>query len=200
MKKVTLIITVIVLSTTMGTFIWLDNYYRFWTYLQTENFKALAEYDGSNVKGVQGRQILVHKEFIPYLEKINNVAIKNGVTVQVNSSYRLPDSNPDRTRHKQAANSNHFAGFAIDFNLILNGEKYFAYNLSKSNLSKQPLPVRKFIADIKKIKGLRWGGDFNDPIHIDAGLNKRNKKRYNEYVKSCKADYLNAPPKWKFWK
>ena len=41
--------------------------------------------------------------------------------------------------------------------------------------------VDKIVAD----KELRWGDDFNDPMHIDDGLNLRDPKLYDQEFATC---------------
>jgi murein L,D-transpeptidase YcbB/YkuD len=36
-----------------------------------------------------------------------------------------------------------------------------------------PAAIQAFIASIRQDSVLRWGGDFDDPVHIDDGLNLR---------------------------
>ncbi|WP_262910328.1 hypothetical protein [Rhodoflexus caldus] len=42
--------------------------------MRTDNFEALTEYKGDHISGLRGRQILIHKEFEPYLQKIDAYA------------------------------------------------------------------------------------------------------------------------------
>jgi hypothetical protein len=189
-------IIVAVFITALSAANWLNNNYKFWTHLNTDNFKALAEYNGRNTKGVQGRQVLVHKNFIPYMEIIDSLAGVNNLVLQINSSYRLPESKPGRSVVRQAGNSNHKAGFAIDINIIYDGQKYFYHNLKKSNLKNQPQSIQNFITAIRKEKKLRWGGNFGDPVHIDYALNKKSPRKYKLFREVCYDDYTNAKYKW----
>lgn len=168
-------------------------------HLNAENFKDLEEYDGVNISGLLATQILVHKEFIPYLKQIDKYAQQDSLQIIVNSSYRHDKTVLYRKVVRQAKNSNHFAGYAIDFNIKYKGEKYFANNLRKKNFRKLPKRIQHFLNKIRKNKRLRWGGDFGDPIHIDIAINKKNTKLYNDYKLACYKDYDGAPKKWMFW-
>ncbi len=176
--------------------------YQFWTHLRTDNFEALTEYESKNIRGFRGRQILIHKNFRPYMQRIDRYAKENGIKLIINQSYRNSKQNVRRTIVKPVQLSNHKAGFAIDFNIKFEGKKYFAKDLNRKNLGKQPKQIQDFIQAIRDDKELRWGGDFRnqDPVHIDYPLNLKNKERWLEYSKACSQDYSNAIPKWKIWK
>jgi len=169
-------------------------------HLDTENLEYLKEYKSENIVGAYGKQILVHKRFIRYVKRIDKCAKDNNLVILVNSSYRHKGKIKYVRKVKPVRNSNHVAGFAIDFNPILNNEKYFSSNLSLKYLHKQPKEIRGFIACIRKDKDLRWGGVFNDPIHIDYPLNKKYPKRWDKYKAQCDNDYEKAHEKWMFWK
>ena len=48
--------------------------YPFWTYINTTNLKLLTEYNGINIKGYRGEQIIINKDFKEYVE---NIEIEN---------------------------------------------------------------------------------------------------------------------------
>jgi hypothetical protein len=112
---------------------------------------------------------MIDEDVEPLLIKMNLVAMKYGITVIVNSSYRS-DSNVKGAIVTPAKKSNHMVGHAIDCNLRLNG---ILYNSTK--MQSDTGTIRKFINEVKET-GMRWGGDFNahDPIHFDDGLNIKN--------------------------
>lgn len=184
------------------SFIYFYYNYQFWTHYKTDNFESLVEYNGENIKGLRGRQILIHKEFEKYIEQIDRYAIDNNVKLIINQSYRSHKQTLSRTIVEPGKLSNHLAGFAIDFNIKSKGIKYFANDLKKNNLNKLPDNVQDFINDIRKNQDLRWGGDFRkeDPIHIDNPLNLKSKNKWKVYSNDCALDYSNRIPKWKIWK
>jgi len=100
--------------------------YQFWTHCKTDNFKILVEYQGENIKGLRGRQILINKNFEPHLKRIDEYATKNNVELIVNQAYRNSEQTLNRAVVEPVKQSNHHAGFAIDFNVISKGIKYFS--------------------------------------------------------------------------
>ncbi|OWY20421.1 hypothetical protein C7N43_30490 [Sphingobacteriales bacterium UPWRP_1] len=174
----------------------------FWTHLKTENFEALTEYNGQNITGLYGRQILINKKFTPYIIEIDNYAQKNNIKLIVNQSYRFNKKTINRAVVNPASVSNHLAGFAIDFNIEYNGVKYFSNNLKRKNIKKLPQNIQNFISAVRKHKNLRWGGDFNieDPVHIDYPLNLLNKEDWITQNELCHKDFSQGIPKWKIWK
>jgi len=161
----------------------------------------LSEFNGDHIKGLQGRQILVHEKFIPYLDEINGYAKNSNIVLIVNHSYRFDKQLLSKSVVSPAKFSNHFSGFAIDFNIKHNGRKYFSNDLKQNNIKNLPIEIRNFLNAIRKHKELRWGGDFNnsDPVHIDYPINIKNKKDWLQYNKLCQIDFYNGIPKWKFW-
>ena len=174
--------------------------YRFWTHYKTDNFESLIEYKGKNIKGLRGKQILIHKDFEKDLQKIDDYASKNNINLIVNHSYRPDKYALSGAIVKPVKTSNHHAGFAIDFNIIENGIKYFSNDLKRKNFRKLPSNIQNFINDIRKNRDLRWGGDFRreDPVHIDHPKNIKSKVSWENYSKNCSEDYLKRIPIWKF--
>jgi hypothetical protein len=86
--------------------------YPFWSHFKTKNFKALVEYNGSNIHGLLGRQILIHKDFKQYIEQIDKYAADNDIELIVIQSYRNENQKISRNIVKPAKLSNHLAGFA----------------------------------------------------------------------------------------
>jgi len=176
--------------------------YRFWTHLRTDDFKALTEYKSDNVVGLQGRQILVHKTFIPFIQDIDEYAQENNVKIVVIHSFRPEGKALSRTVAKPGSMSNHLAGYAIDFNVKHRRKNYLSHDLRRSNLDKLPDEIQNFITAIRNDKSLRWGGDFypQDPVHIDHALNHNNRDIWQSYSRSCNEDFSNRVYRWKFWK
>ena len=169
-------------------------------HLDTDDLEYLKEYKSENIIGAYGKQILIHKRFTRYIARVDKCARENNLVLSINSSYRHKGRIKYVRKVKPVRNSNHVAGFAIDFNPIFKGEKYFTYNLKLRNLHNQPKEIQSFIKCIRRDKDLRWGGVFNDPIHIDYPLNKKYPKRWDKYGEQCYQDYEKAHKKWMFWK
>lgn len=102
------------------------------------------------------------------MKRVNSHAEDSGIKLSINQSYRPSDIFLKRTVVSPAKRSNHLSGFAIDFNVLLNGKKYFSKDLKRENLKSLPKEIQKFITKIRNDKDLRWGGDFNtqDPVHV----------------------------------
>jgi len=170
---------------------------------------TLSTYTGSQLQGKDGKKVMVDADFIPVLDKINQIAADNGLILIITDSYSSPETEVkgvgDVTRVKK---SNHNVGHAIDFKIkyyvtkwdkdhkMTKIEKICDYNCLMK-YPKVPNAVKKFIKtlqDLEKKKFLRWGGNFKttpkDPIHIDDGMNLWNKKKFNELYKN-----INCPAK-----
>jgi len=175
--------------------------FQFWTHYRTDNFTTLTEYKGEHVAGLFGRQILVNKAFVPYLARIEMYAKQHNMLILVNQGYRYEGHGVSRPVVTPAKLSNHLGGFAIDFNIELNGKKYFASSLRKHNLQNLPVNIRNFIERIRRDKDLRWGGDFQtpDPIHIDVPVNTQNAKSWHRHKALCDQDFEQRKYKWRFW-
>jgi len=143
-------------------------------------------YEGNRITGLRGQQVIIHKGFSKALDRVDKLAEKYDIHLIVNSSYR--------SKKVQATKSNHLAGYAIDFNLIYKGKKYFTKDLKLSNLLKLPKPIQNFLIAVNDDSTLRWGGYFNDPIHIDSPINKRDGTEYSQAKKACLKDYKQRKP------
>jgi Putative peptidoglycan binding domain/D-alanyl-D-alanine carboxypeptidase len=117
--------------------------------------------------------VLADIEFIPLLELIDQLATDNGLIIFVTSSARLFGAPLSGIVIPPASRSNHLIGHAIDMNIQMGSKFFNGDHLSNSQFSLLPSPVQNFINSIRSHPILRWGGDFNDPVHIDDGLNLR---------------------------
>jgi hypothetical protein len=177
------------------------HFYQFWTHIKTDQCNSLAEYEGSNIRGFRGRQILVNKAFVDEMNTLNQYAAENALTLIVNQGYRYQDPKGPGNVVDPVDNSNHKAGYAIDFNILYKGKKYLANNLTRQKLSNLPRNIQAFIQQVRNHHTLRWGGDFNrqDPVHIDQPINTLNRSHWAEQKEICLNDYRHAGNKWKFW-
>lgn len=134
----------------------------------------MKQFVASNFKG----NCLIDEDFEPSLIKMNAVAVKYGITVKVNSSFRK-DANVKGAIVVPATHSNHMVGHGIDCNLIYKGILYNSVKMQSDTGI-----IRQFINEVKA-SGLRWGGDFKlkDPVHFDDGLNVKNMKLWMEKFK-----------------
>jgi Bacterial SH3 domain/D-alanyl-D-alanine carboxypeptidase len=132
-----------------------------------------------NVRFV-GDEILADADFLPSLDRVNDLAAACGVEIHVTSSFREPDRSPSGAIVPPAKRSNHFVGHAIDMNVKSPSGFFNSEKLRPAKLSALPAEVREFIQKVRDDPVLRWGGDFNpeDPVHIDDGLNKTDPARW----------------------
>ncbi len=175
---------------------------QFWDHKTTKDFNSLREYKTRNIYGFRGQQILVHKDFIPHLIRLNKIAENKGIELCITQSYRQPNQIIQGAIVAPVSNSNHIAGYGIDMNLKVNGNTFYSNDLKKKNFKKVPQTIKLFFKDIRNDKSLRWGGDFTqeDPVHLDVPLNLLNKENWNNNTIKCFNDFSKASPKWYFWK
>lgn len=89
-----------------------------------------------------------------------------------------------------SSRSNHMAGRAIDLNLSWPGG--FCNKSCMRNEIMLPSKAKCFITKIRNDRSLRWGGDFNDPGHIDDNLNNRDRAKYNR-LRNCLQPICKEP-------
>lgn len=141
----------------------------------------IVTYKASNFRG----DCKVHKDFVPYLNRMNEIAQQFTMLVIVTSSFRTSTNVPGAIV-TPAKMSNHLIGFAIDCNLQDVETKEY-YNSKKMGDKKGE--DEEFIQKVLKETGLRWGGEFRakDEVHFDYALNiydpKKWQKIYNELQK-----------------
>jgi hypothetical protein len=120
-----------------------------------------------------GKPVLADIEFFDSLKKVDQFATTEGLEIFVTSSARLQGAILSGAIVPPASRSNHLVGHGIDMNIRLNGRLFNGDDLSNANFNNLPAQIQQFIDKIRKDSVLRWGGDFNDPVHIDDGLNIR---------------------------
>lgn len=142
----------------------------------------IVEYKASNFKSFKGDKILIHIDFKPQLDIMNQCAAEDKMMVVVTNSGRMNNKHLKGTVVDPATMSNHMVFQAIDFNLqnIVTGEWY---NSTKLGDSKGP--DEAFIQKVLLRSKMRWGGNFRkkDDVHVDSGLNISNAKRWQEIYK-----------------
>jgi hypothetical protein len=132
-----------------------------------------------------GGGINVDVQFSASMNTICGCAGDNDLTISVTNAFRDPGPAVPGAIVPPAANSNHHAGHAIDFNLLYTDASGTQQTCGSGCLggAGRPQSVTDFIQCVKDA-GLRWGGDFNtpDPIHIDDGLNVENRTEWEQRV------------------
>lgn len=185
----------------IGASLYCYYFFQFWTHVDTSQFTVLTEYNGNNVKGFRWRQVLIHKDFLPFARQVDKSAQSNDLTAIIMQGFRSHDAKISNTVVTPATKSNHLAGHALDLNIRYQDRTYVSTDLKKGNLPQLPEAIEYFIQSIQENKTLRWGGDFyhEDPVHIDDGLNKRDLNRWTAHYHSSQKEYAQALPKWKSW-
>jgi hypothetical protein len=127
-----------------------------------KTYTTMKQFTSTNFNG----DCTIDEDFEPTLVKMNEIAGKYNITVQVISSFRM-DTNVKGAIVTPATHSNHLIGHAIDCNLVHAGQYY-----NSAKMQTDTGVVRQFINELKA-EGIRWGGDFKkpDPVHFDDGLN-----------------------------
>lgn len=126
------------------------------------------------------RPIRIHRDFQVGLERVSQLAATKGVELFVTSSLRPPKTPVSGAIVAPARFSNHHAGHAIDMNVLSRGQLYNSKTMSSDRFEDLPEEVRDFLLAVDAEPGLRWGGRFSneDPVHIDDGLNGRNRASF----------------------
>jgi len=137
----------------------------------------IIEFPPSSVIG--GAPLRIDREFRPAIEGIQELATAAKIVVWITSSLREPYKPVPGAIVAPAQFSNHHVGHGIDMNLVL-GNRWFR-STELGNFSSLPDPIRGFLDDVQTKLNLRWGGTFStpDPVHIDDGLNLRDRKKFD---------------------
>ena len=194
--------TVLAISVLVGVgLVYSYFYYQFWTHVDTSRFKVLVDYSGPHLTGHRGRQILINKSFLPQMKRLEAYAQQHNIEIKVIQGYRNPGQSLQNTVVEPATKSNHFSGFAIDFNIRFKGKTFTSVDMKKNNLNELPSNIQAFFDLVRRDMDLRWGGDFyrEDPVHIDSPLNDENPEKWAQHSNSCSKDYVEAIPVWKKW-
>ncbi len=136
-----------------------------WEHLPINYFEMITKFTASNFEG----NCEADSDFIPYLEKMNEIAIKHDMAVVITSSYRT-STLVKGAIVPPAKMSNHLIGFAIDCNLkdLTTGEYY-----NSKKMGDEDGLDWLFCEDVVNNSGLRWGRAFKTPdsIHFDYPMN-----------------------------
>jgi hypothetical protein len=127
-----------------------------------------------------GETVKVDQDFVPDLQRVSAYAAECHLKIWVTSSLRSLDNQINGAIVKPATHSCHHVGHAIDMNIFHKDELYNSKRLRKTNHSRLPEEVVRFIEEIRSDPVLRWGGDFSrqDPVHIDNNFFNREKIIY----------------------
>ena len=146
------------------------------------NSKELIEYQNTHFRvAKKGDKIIIHKNFIPYLDRMNEIAKKHTMYIIVVDSIRY-NLNVVGAIVPPAKMGNHLVGFALDCNLMDIETKEY-YNSKKMSDGKGE--DEELIQEIINKGGLRWGGNFKtkDVVHFDYQINLHNPKEWHRIYK-----------------
>lgn len=137
----------------------------------------MLNYTASNFEGV----CTIEESFKPYLDCMNEISAKYGITVVVIDSLRKPVDHLPGEIVPPAKMSNHIVGHAVDADLKYK-QAYMTGRVLQTMYSTNT-DIQNFIHDLITA-GLRWGGLFStpDPVHFDDGLNIHNPALYNQLL------------------
>ena len=160
---------------------------------QEEVKKRLTTYKSSNIVGYDNQQIVVDLAFVPCMDKVNDYARENNVVICVTHSFREKNQKLTGAIVPPAIKSNHLVGHAIDMNVLFNDVLYESKDMYTTKWGTLPLNVKNFLCQVRKDSSLQWGGDFEDPVHIDDRLFDRNpelwKELYDTYQQRIQKSY-----------
>ncbi len=123
--------------------------------------------------------ILINRDFLQSVEKMEELAAAHSINLTVTSSFRNPKVQLRNTVVVPSNMSNHHVGHALDVNFLYKGKLYGCSSFT--DRCGPPSEVCRFIREVKKtVPSIRWGGDFTVPdyIHFDDGLNVTNPQQF----------------------
>jgi Putative peptidoglycan binding domain len=136
----------------------------------------------------KNKTVLADIEFLDSLAKIDQFVANEGLELFITSSARLQGVPIGGAIVPPASRSNHLVGHGIDMNIILGDKLFNGDDLANSNFNNLPNEIQNFIQSIRNDSTLRWGGDFDDPVHIDDGLNLREPATWDTKYPIIQAD------------
>jgi len=133
-----------------------------------------------------GEPILAHVDFHAALRRLDEYALRVGVRIHVERSFRRLEEDDAEASGRRPRRSNHSVGHAIDVSLIVAGEHLEGARLGRDRLRELPAAVRYLVQQIRQDVDLRWGGDFvrPEPSHIDDDLYRRAPEQWWRTLKS----------------
>ena len=133
-----------------------------------------------------GEPCMIHRDYRPTMEKLAQHANDCGVSLWVTSPYRRLHQDIEGAIVKAARRSNHYAGSAVDLNVMCRKNLFNSRELLEAFDSGEPEHyVRSFLDNVHDDPGLRWGGTFNtpDPVHFDDDLVSRDPDEWAKRVR-----------------
>lgn len=140
----------------------------------------IIEHTTPNIKGYQSKPVLIHLDFLPFIQIIDDACKEHGFIFWVTNSFRKETDVLKGTVVDPAKMSNHKVGMALDGNLQHIATKEWFNSVKMGDGKGIDEKLIQAIVD----KGLRYGGNFRkeDNVHFDSGLNLKNPQRYLEIL------------------
>lgn len=129
------------------------------------NIELSDFFDVLNYPSPGGDEMLVHQDFVPWIEAMNGKAKEKKVALRVNQAFRVQGLPVSGAVVPPASSSQHLIGHALDVNIV-DGK---TVNTSAMFIAGTATQAAKDFVKAAKDLGLRWGGDFSpkDPPHFD---------------------------------
>jgi hypothetical protein len=138
----------------------------------------IIEYSSPNIKGYNSKKVLIHLDFLPTIQIIDDECKRLGFIFWVTNSFRKETDILHGTVVNPVSMSNHKVGCAIDGNLqhIASGEWFNSVKMGDHKGIDQEV-IEAIVA-----RGVRFGGNFRtaDNVHFDNALNITNPSRYRQ--------------------
>lgn len=136
----------------------------------------IIEYESKHIKGYNGKKVLIHLDFLPTIQIIDDCCKDHGFIFWVTNSFRKETDILKGTVVDPAKMSNHKTGCALDGNLQHIATKEWFNSVKMGDGKGIDEKLIQAIVDA----GVRYGGDFRtaDNVHFDNGLNVKNPERW----------------------
>lgn len=141
----------------------------------------ILEYKSKHIKGYKGKKVLIHLDFLPTIQIIDDECKRFGFIFYVTNSFRKETDVLKGTIVDPAKMSNHKAGCALDGNLYhIESKTWYNSKLMADRTGADEEVIQAIVS-----KGVRWGGNFRnkDVVHFDNSINIKNPVRYLEIIK-----------------
>lgn len=141
----------------------------------------IIEYKSKHIKGYNSKKVLIHLDFLPTIQIIDEECKKHGFIFWVTNSFRKETDVLTGTVVDPAKMSNHKVACALDGNFQhIESGKWYNSKLMSDHQGKDEEVIQAIVN-----RGVRWGGSFRnkDVVHFDNGLNITNPEKYKEILK-----------------
>jgi len=130
---------------------------------------------------------VIDVQFKPTMDKLVRFAADCRLKIYVTSHFRT-NTNVAGAIVTPAQYSNHMVGQALDFNLQSDSGSF----CNGDCLSRQNTFSKCFTDKVQADRSMRWGNSFNDPVHVDSGLNVNNRSAWNTRYQITQQAFKNG--------